>query len=210
MKIVCISDTHKYNPPIPDGDVLVHAGDFCGRGELDEIAGFDQWMAGLPHKHKVVIAGNHDIALQKEAVEAEALLQSCTYLRDSGVEIDGIKFWGVPWTPNYFPEHWSFNHASPGEHCQMVWDRVPEGTDVIVSHGPPFGHLDLTKSGNRAGCSIMLEAIERVKPRLVVCGHIHEGYGAKYLPGGAALINASICTTRPLRPSNAPFIFNLD
>jgi len=142
MRLVCISDTHSANPVLPEGDILVHAGDMSRHGRWSEIMEFDSWMAGLPHKHKIVIAGNHDIDLDRDAYETEPLLQSCTYLRDSGVEVEGLKFWGVPWTPDYFPENWGFNHPSPSEACQAVWDRVPEGIDVLISHGPPPGESE--------------------------------------------------------------------
>src|SRR5262245_43903040 len=103
MRVVAIADTHGLHarmPSVPDGDLLVHAGDLTGRGSLGELELAFQWLAGLPHRHKVVIAGNHDFALELAAEEAEALVpEGVHYLLDAGVEIDGLRIWGSPWQP---------------------------------------------------------------------------------------------------------------
>jgi predicted phosphohydrolase len=103
MRLVLISDTHQRHDRlvVPDGDVLVHAGDFSTRGGVEEVARFNAWLGTLPHKHKVVIAGNHDFLFEREPVLARSMLTNATYLEDSGVTIEGVRFWGSPWQPRF-------------------------------------------------------------------------------------------------------------
>ncbi|TAM87114.1 metallophosphoesterase, partial [bacterium] len=108
MRIVCVSDTHQYHSRlnIPDGDVLIHAGDLTMKGDYAAVRGVDAWLANLPHRHKIVIAGNHDFAFEGNRYAAK-MLPHATYLEDSGVEIDGLLFWGSPWQPWFYD--WAFN-----------------------------------------------------------------------------------------------------
>ena len=106
MRLVLISDTHGQHRKfdIPEGDVLIHAGDFMWSGRnYEEIIDFDVWLGSLPHKHKIVIAGNHDILFEQQ-YSARNHLTNATYLQDSGIEIDGLKFWGAPWLPASEPQ----------------------------------------------------------------------------------------------------------
>ena len=110
MRVVCISDTHNCNGQIsvPDGDVLVHSGDATITGTVAEIKNFNTWFSALPHRHKVFIAGNHDWLFERENAAARELLSdNITYLQDSAVEIEGLKFYGSPWQPRFFD--WAFN-----------------------------------------------------------------------------------------------------
>ena len=114
MKIVCISDTHGHTNKdfhIPDGDVIVHAGDLTAHGSPDEFLKFIEWFVQLPHKHKVFIAGNHDFVCEKHPKLIDDYLKEVNdpglhYLNESGVVIDGVKFWGSPWTPRF--GNWAF------------------------------------------------------------------------------------------------------
>ncbi len=103
MRIVLISDTHGLHhrmPAIPDGDLLIHAGDCTNRGVADETADFLAWFGDLRHPHKVLIAGNHDFLFEHEPARAEAMIPpGVTYLRDSGVTVGGLAIWGSPWQP---------------------------------------------------------------------------------------------------------------
>jgi predicted phosphohydrolase len=105
MKLVLISDTHCHHQElsIPEGDVLVCAGDFCNYGREKEARSFLKWMDALPHRYKLLTAGNHDFPFQKEASRSELLrlAPSITYLQDSGTTINGINFWGSPYTPMF-------------------------------------------------------------------------------------------------------------
>lgn len=213
MKVVCISDTHNLlrHMSIPDGDVLVHAGDFTMQGRAAEINEFNEQLARLPHKHKVVIAGNHDIGFETHSEDARALLTNATYLEDSGVEIEGVKFWGSPWQPQFFD--WAFN-LERGKELREKWQKIPEDTDVLITHGPPRQILDMahrqgTLASAHTGCDDLRdEVLNRVKPKYHVFGHIHEAYGWRDIDG-IKFINASILNER-YGIQNKPIIFEIE
>ena len=180
MKIVFVSDTHCQHRRInvPDGDVFVHAGDFLLSGNMDELASlqdFNTWLGELPHKHKLLTFGNHDRMMEMmPAMRAE--ITNARVFVDQWVEVDGVSFYLSPWTPR-FPEgsdYWKFMR----ERNQMytIWERIPPKTDVLVTHGPPYGGLDMTPYG-RAGDEALRRIVARVRPRIHAFGHIHEGYG---------------------------------
>jgi predicted phosphodiesterase len=206
MRIVCLSDTHNLHDRIrvPEGDLLVHAGDATMRGTAEEIAAFFDWLAGLPHRHKVVVAGNHDFLFEREPARARGLVHGATYLEDSAVEIEGLRIWGSPWQPWFYD--WAFN-LRRGAPLREKWDLIPQGTDVLVTHGPPHGVLDRVDQGELVGCADLREAVTRVRPTLHLFGHIHEGYGQER-GEGTTFVNASICD-RAYRPVNAPVVVDL-
>ena len=189
-----ISDTHAQHRrvDIPDGDVLVHAGDITRRGGLDDLADFNAWLGTLPHRHKVVIAGNHDWCFVNSRFEARGCLTNATYLQDEATEIDGVRFWGSPWQPWFLD--WAFNLAR-GVALQEVWAKIPIDTDVLITHGPPLGILDMTTRGEPVGCEDLLARIDIVQPALHVFGHIHEGGGMK-AHGRTTFVNASTLDER--------------
>ena len=182
MKIVAISDTHSYHRKmvIPKGDVLVHAGDFTAFGRYDEFEDFVAWLDKLPHKHKIFIAGNHDECMEKINVNHDIFTKMAEnngihYLFDSSVVIDGIKFYGSPWQPDFC--NWSFQ-AARGKDMAAKWENIPSDTDVLITHGPPYGHGDYVPINKRVtGCAELLKKVIEIKPRLHIFGHIHEGYG---------------------------------
>jgi Icc-related predicted phosphoesterase len=190
MRIVCISDTHERHREIavPDGDVLVHAGDLTRRGDRAAVLDFDAWLGDLPHRHKVVIAGNHDFCFERSSA-ARGWFRHATYLQDEGVTIEGVRFWGSPWQPRFFD--WAFN-LDRGAPLRAVWARIPVGVHVLITHGPPFGVLDRTARGEAVGCEELLAAVARVRPRLHVFGHIHEAAG-RVERDGTTFVNACSC-----------------
>lgn len=208
MKLILISDTHWWYPEkvIPDGDVLVHAGDISSRGRLEEITRFNLWFSRLPHKHKILIAGNHDWGFEyNTSLACSCLDKNITYLQDSGVEIEGVKFWGSPWTPEFC--NWAFNLPRSGERLEYYWNRIPNNTDVLITHGPPHGILDLVERGGHVGCELLRKRVMEVKPKLHVFGHIHCGYGETDLDG-VHFVNASMCTEE-YKATNPPVVFDL-
>lgn len=215
MEVVCISDTH-LRPPlsgVPDGDVLVHAGDVTMRGNEKEVEEALAWLESLPHPHKILIAGNHDFLFERAPSRAGKILTrhpGLNYLQDSGITIGGLRFWGTPWQPWFFD--WAFN-LGRGAEIREKWDLIPDDTDVLIVHGPPLGQLDRNSKGDPCGCSDLGDAIRRVGPRLVVCGHIHEGYGEAEMTAtrdtAVHMVNASICDA-DYEPVNAPVIVTLD
>lgn len=182
MRIVAISDTHGMHERLvlPPGDVLVHAGDWSESGEREESEAFLSWLGAQPYDHKVIVAGNHDFFFEREPEAARALLPpGVTWLQDGGCQVRGFRFWGASWTPRFF--RWAFM-LDRGSALRERWDLIPAGIDVLVTHGPPYGHGDqavpLAFPAQRAvGCLELTLAVRRVRPRLHVFGHIHEGHG---------------------------------
>ena len=190
MKIVCLSDTHQQHRKltIPAGDLLIHAGDVTMNGSLDVIRDFNAWLGELPHRHKVMIAGNHDRNFEREP-ETRALITNAIYLEDSGCTIEELKFWGSPVSPWFFD--WSFNRQR-GPDIKRHWDMIPRDTNVLITHGPPNGKLDTIRSGSaHLGCEDLAHAVAEIKPLLHVFGHIHGGYGIER-DGTTTFVNASM------------------
>jgi predicted phosphohydrolase len=142
LRLVLISDTHNQhrNIRIPDGDVLIHAGDATGSGEFKEITSFLCWLDEQPHRHKILIAGNHDYCFERDHDISQMLLlehPGITYLQDSGCEIDGMTLWGSPWQPWFM--NWAFNLPRRGDRIREMWNQIPINVDVLITHGPPHG-----------------------------------------------------------------------
>jgi Icc-related predicted phosphoesterase len=194
MKIICISDTHNLHKElkIPDGDVLIHAGDMSCVGGIDEIKEFNEWLGRLPHQYKILIAGNHDLYLESTHSLANSLITNAIYLNDSGIEIEGLKIWGSPISPNY--QDWAFNRER-GEEIRKHWEMIPQDTDILITHCPPFGILDFNDKGKHEGCQDLLEIVQqKIKPRLHVFGHLHDAHGLDKI-GETIFVNASIVNT---------------
>jgi Icc-related predicted phosphoesterase len=193
LRIVAISDTHeKHKFPIPDGDVLVHAGDLTWQGDPAAIRRVGTWLRSLPHKHKIVIAGNHDRLFETHREIAEHQLgaghRGLIYLQDSGVMLEGVAFWGSPWQPWFFD--WAFN-LRRGRAIAAKWSLIPDKTDVLVTHGPPMGILDAV-GPEHVGCLDLLNRVTQLRPKVHIFGHIHEGSG-ELQRDGIQFVNASIC-----------------
>lgn len=211
-RLVLVSDTHSLHDrvAIPEGDILVHAGDFTMEGRVVEIARAGMWLRSLPHPHKVIVAGNHDWLFQEQRMQAVGLIKdrdpSIVYLEDSGAEIMGLKFYGSPWQP-WFCD-WAFNVTRGDLH--KYWDEIPSGLDVLITHGPPKGILDQAAphlGSERLGCAELLTAVERVKPKFHVFGHIHGGYGrAQY--ENTTFYNAA-AVNEAYKPVNKPWILDI-
>lgn len=231
MKIVAISDTHnKHNQLVlPEGDIIVHAGDATGRGEKGEVRNFLKWYGNTPYQLKIFVAGNHDFLFEKDPKLARKLCREngVIYLEDSGIEIQDqaglivtknfwddtptIKIWGSPVQPHFYD--WAFNRARDEKdivfnHRTMGvkqyplikphWDMIPEDTDVLLTHSPPYRildellYVDGTPKGEFAGCEELAKRIRIVKPDLHFFGHIHCGYGEKHIDG-TSYYNVAIC-----------------
>ena len=231
MRVVCISDTHSRietsEIEIPEGDIIIHAGDFSNTGALKQVRKFNDWLGSLPHKHKIVIAGNHELSFDPNYVshmktfqkspakdsnknlsaeEMQKELSNCIYLQDSGVELYGIKIYGSPWQPEF--GNWGFN-LKRGSDILEKWNKIPDDTDILITHGPPLGYGDMCSDGHRVGCVELLNTVRlRVQPKYHIYGHIHEGYGVRS-DGQITYINASICNVRGF-PINKPFVFDIE
>jgi len=184
MKIVLISDTHNKHDfiDVPEGDVLIHSGDATMGGRMEEILNFGRWFARQPHALKIFVAGNHDLMFEKNLDSAKFLLpSSITYLQDSKVVFNGVKFYGSPWQPRFFD--WAFN-VDRGPEIAKKWALIPEDTNVLITHGPPFGIGDLVPDYNdktktlNVGDEELLKRVNQLQQlKLHTFGHIHEGAG---------------------------------
>lgn len=199
MKIVMISDSHgKHNniKNLPSADMIIHAGDFTTIGKEYEIKDFMKWYSKLPYKHKLIVAGNHDWLFETNPLLAKELVSDdVVYLEDSGVEIEGLYFYGSPVQKPF--HNWAFNR--PEEKLKEHWEAIPNKTDVLITHNPPYKIGDYAIYGNEhtGSPSLRDEVVNRVKPMAHIFGHIHEGYGVhKFINDDTIFINASILDER--------------
>ena len=228
MRIIAISDTHTKHhevqlPPYHPGDILVHAGDITSRGELATVQNFAHWLNSLPYEHKIIIAGNHDFCFQDERRHhAEDMLEQFPgvhYLYDESICLNGIEFYGSPWQPWF--HNWAFN-IQRGEEIARKWSRIPDTTNVLITHGPPAGnlgglipHVFHRHTGEdlyweEVGC---LDLFNRMKDlpdlKYQIHGHIHECYGDYAHPEiSGEVINAS-SLDESYKCVNPPFILPL-
>jgi len=211
-RIVALSDTHgihdKLKYPVPDGDILIHCGDFCIHGVESDVEWFGTVFNKLPHKHKIIIAGNHDWFFEKNSNE---IIEQA--LNNSGVTIESLKFWGSPVTPEFY--NWAFNRQR-GEEIKKHWDLIPNDTDVLITHGPPYNICDNTLDRpidyaitKHVGCYDLLAATKRVKPRLHLFGHIHYD-GGKHLVQDD-ITYANVCVVNEVYQACKPCgVFDID
>ncbi|MDB5032991.1 MAG: metallophosphoesterase [Chlorobi bacterium] len=211
MRIVAISDTHNRHDDVtlPDGDILIHAGDCTGRGTIGEVRMFLEWFGSQSHRIKLFVAGNHDFLFQcKPAVVPDLIAAHAPgviHLCDSAATVHGLTIHGSPWTPWF--HDWAFN-AHRGRAIRRYWKMIPKSTDILVTHGPPEGIADLI-DGRHVGCADLRKRIDKLSQlRAHIFGHIHSGYGATTRQG-IQYINASICNER-YQPVNAPIVIGID
>jgi predicted phosphodiesterase len=193
VKFVALSDTHcrHRSLKLPAGDVLLHAGDISyNRSSILEIRDFLDWFGRQPHPYKIFIAGNHDFFFENKTREdiKNLLPEGVFYLKEEACVINGIKIWGSPYTPWFF--RWAFNKKR-GEPLAKHWHLMPPDTDVLLTHGPVYGILDTVVNGQHVGDRDLLQKVLEVKPKVHVCGHIHEAFG-KVKRHGIVFVNACI------------------
>ncbi len=208
VRFVCIADTHTLHrqlDPMPAGDVLLVAGDFCGLGKEREVEDFNSWLALLPYAVKIVVAGNHDMIFQTRPSDARRLLTHAKYLQDDETSIRpsllgrpytegwSLGIYGSPWQPKFYD--WAFNLPRGGEALRDRWRQIPTGIDVLVTHGPPQDVMDQDLRGGRAGCEVLRDELVRIRPRLHVFGHLHSTHGVVERDG-TIYVNASIADDR--------------
>lgn len=224
LRIVCISDVHlQHEFPLPEGDILIDAGDMTFRGDISEITRAAKWRQSLLSRYEkvIVIAGNHDWLFQKDPTVARLIMQDhgITYLEDSELVVDGIHFYGAPWQPEF--GGWAFNLSRMDTSLYDKWEMIPEETQVLITHGPPKGIGDLTagyhgiegmkevyEPPENVGCYDLNERVQKLPNlKLHVFGHIHFAYG-EYHRGNITYLNASICNER-YKPKNKPHVFTI-
>lgn len=243
MRIVMVSDTHvmhgQHKIPIPDGDILIHAGDLTICGNYMETAEAGKWLSKLPHKHKIVIAGNHDFLFESDQRRGREAIgdgfDGIRYVQDQLIEIEGIKIFGSPWTPRFYD--WAFqldNHEAttvrpdhvrtPWKDAAEHWQKIPVETQLLITHGPPYGILDnvrrrvvqikplgekVREFTDRAGCKELEKRIQQLPDlRLHVFGHIHPGHGVLQLEE-VTFVNAATCDSVYI-PNQKPIVLDLE
>jgi Icc-related predicted phosphoesterase len=209
-RIAATADLHGSTPEIPPCDVLLIAGDVCPvtdhrpdfqRRWLEWV--FAPWLERLGAETIVGIAGNHDFVAQADPELMRSL--PWTYLQDKTSTVAGLTIHGSPWTPTF--NEWAFMRDEL--ELETIWTRIPDDVDVLMTHGPPFGHGDLVVDGRHAGSTTLLARLAQLASlRLHVFGHIHESGGSHDRLGGATLANVSYVDFR-YRPALQPVVFEL-
>ena len=217
-RIVLLSDTHNKHKEIqlPEGDIVIHAGDVSMRGSIEEIRSFLHWYDRTPYKVKIFCAGNHDWLFQKNPTLARSLVdetESVVYLQDELVEVEGLKIWGSPYQSWYGNYAFNFPRNDPGQNykqARRIWGMIPNEIDILVTHGPAYGILDKTFDGRKTGCPVLYEAVMKyVRPKLFIFGHIHESRNFEELDSGTILaINASSCN-KDYKCINKPIVVDI-
>ena len=206
FSIVIISDTHnkhKHLGHLPDADMIIHCGDFTSIGQSHEIMNFMKWYSNLnQYKYKICCAGNHEILFETNRVLAlEEIPKNVIYLEDSGINIEGLNFYGSPVQLPFM--NWAFNR--PEEKLIEHWKAIPDNTDVLITHGAPYGIMDFGVYTNHHTGSLSLywEVMNRIKPLVSMFGHVHSDYGVKVIEN-TTFINASnlnddyMCVNNPI------------
>ena len=212
MRITVLSDTHTRHglipmEDLPGGDLLLHAGDIMNSGyNKNDIWDFCHWFQSLKqYEDKVFIAGNHDRMFENHPEDVKEWLDkfgNIIYLQDDDLVLygdgpegnspqDNIRIYGSPWQPEFYS--WAFNLQRNGIELSGKWEAIPDNTDILITHGPAFGTLDTVtgRPWDSLGCELLAERIERLRPKIHVCGHIHSGYGYEF-KDGTHFFNASI------------------
>lgn len=206
LKLVLLSDTHELHREVdvPAGDILIHAGDFTMFSKsMKAIEDFNDWLGELPHRHKIIVPGNHEFFLEADA-SRRSLLSNATILINEGIDVHGLRLWGTPVTPLYGS---AFGLSSP-EDRKRLCGQIPEDTDILISHGPPFGILDSAPdSGLHAGCRELADAVTRLRPKLHVFGHVHGAYGM-FQTEHTTFVNASLLGFHG-GLDNSPLVFRM-
>ncbi|KXG45226.1 uncharacterized protein PGRI_041390 [Penicillium griseofulvum] len=205
-RFVCVSDTHGYTPSeagfkLPDGDVLIHAGDLTNNGSLKELRRTMDWICKADFEIKIIVGGNHDITLDptfygehgesfhgqfledpyrclKLITESPSVIllrhePALIRLKRAGGPNTVFKIFGSPYSPSQ--GNWAFGYKSSD--AAALWGHIPIDTDIVVTHTPPQSHCDQKPNGMFVGCDALRSVLSLIRPHLAVCGHVHEGRG---------------------------------
>jgi Icc-related predicted phosphoesterase len=200
---MCNTHGHHRDVEVPDGDLLVHAGDFTFfNGSTFAIRDFNDWLGQLPHRSKVLIPGNHDSGFVDSAFRE--LITEATLLINERTVMQGLKIWGSPCTPG---DRGAFG-ARTAKEREELFSRIPEDTDILITHGPPRGILDQSAlEAKHQGCDQLLTAVRRVRPCVHVFGHVHQHYGM-VRSAGTLFVNAAL-TGSDYTIAKRPIVFEI-
>lgn len=233
---VFISDTHsnhkymKYDVNdfinINTQNVLIHSGDVSSMGTKYELEQFINWFKNLKYfDYKIFISGNHDFSFEEknhnpekfkwlyELLDKETLSNFNThYLEDQELIINlydidkPLKIYGSPWQPKY--HNWAFNIERNSDMLKEKWDMIPNDVDILVTHTPPFGYLDVNNYGQNVGCERLKDKINTITPLVHSFGHIHEDYGVTLIKE-TFFVNASTSNIN-YKVVNKPICLNIE
>lgn len=184
MKIIHISDTHGFHNYLKTSDnydIVIHSGDCSNYRDshknIFEVMPFIEWYKNFPATYKIYVAGNHDSSIESKAVKKEDFEKNgIIYLQDESINLNGFNIYGSPYTPNFC--NWSFMKDRAKLHD--VWAKIPDNTDILITHGPPKGILDLSENRDGlvdfCGCAALLKRVKNLDLKLHCFGHIHNGH----------------------------------
>lgn len=206
MKIVALADTHGvfHNIDIPDGDILIVAGDWTSQGGIHACINFARWIDEQPHKYKLYIPGNHEVGFEENS-SLEGLILSGTNINKKLINIEGINIFGFSYTLPF--NNWAF---SMNEEFQEYYFKIvaPTNVDILVTHGPPFGILDSEKYQINLGSKALLDYVKEIQPKLHIFGHIHGGYGINNTAMPNTLF-ANVSLMDRIKIVNKPMVFEI-
>lgn len=219
MKLVYFSDTHNRHEELelPKGDILIFGGDMSKQGTPKEVLSFLKWFNKQTHQYKILIAGNHDICLDpsKGAIDEEVANYMAFYtqyyainhyLNNSDCEIEGIRFWGSPYSPGHDKYGWAFQRKR--NELGEIWEHIDNEPHIIITHCPPYKKRDVNlETYENVGCEHLMHKVQDLSPDLHLFGHIHESYGLEFT-SKTAFVNGSICS--PFGELNKPFVIDYD
>ena len=198
MKIVIVSDTHGLHDELPDieGDLLIHCGDF------EQTSDIDSWFNFQNFNNIVAVGGNHDHDAYEKEAEGQPVFFNATLLHDETVVLNGLKIYGSPWINELEGAAYSLDHD---QICEK-WDAIPDDTDILITHVPPYGILDLARNGENWGCRLLAERVESLNLRIHCFGHVHASYGTDDR-FGVTFVNASNISGGQIK--NSPIAFEV-
>lgn len=205
MRFVAISDTH--NGPIPNfvGDCLIHAGDMTNRGTEKELTAAAEELASYPCRRIIVVPGNHDLLFEQDEAKARQIFESrgIQVLIDQGTEVGGVKVYGTPWVKKCWG---AFMYDGFKVHSEPIWDKIPDDTQILVSHSPPSYILDRGPDGQHLGSPTLNQRIQVIRPTFHIFGHIHCSYG-RYQNDHTTFMNVAMMSESH-QPLNPPVVFH--
>lgn len=211
MRLVFLSDNHMhFNFPVPKGDYLIHCGDMTFKGTHQELIRTNLWFEKLKRENgfKAVyyVWGNHELLADKDELLAKIFLSSAICIHEKQLILEGVKFYGSSYQPFFY--NWAFN-LPRGEELKRVWARIPDDTQILITHTGPKNILDFSKYSNEnVGCQDLFDRVEKLKDlKLHVMGHIHGARNHEFIDS-TLFINASICDEK-YRPMNKPYVVDL-
>lgn len=208
MRIVAISDVHtKWKElKIPECDVLISAGDYSYRGESEIVEAFHAWLYKQPANNIISVQGNHELWVERNFEKAKEIAERVCpgvhFIEEGPIEINGVKFWCSAFTPWFYD--WAYN-VQRGSEIDEHWKKIPEDTNILITHGPPFDVLDVVyfpdgTPKDNVGCWNLKARIKQIKPDIHIFGHIHNSHGQKH-EDGISYFNVCICDEMYI-PSN--------